>query len=178
MVNPATTCKICLDPDTALIEEFGREAEAGTYSWREAERRLAARGTPFTRRSLVTHMQKHVAAAEEKLVDDEFDRQIEMAVEDLFRAMRHAPAEVKPMYLAAIRNARGLKDTKPSQQHLIMALKSIQEMTGMKQEQRMMLVFAEAMFKEVAAKKAPVLDVVEVPALGPAAFATTVGEED
>ena len=57
---------------------------------------------------------------------------------------------MKPLFAVAIRNLRGLGDTKPSQQHLIQALKTIQEMTGMKQEQRMMLQFAEAMFGEVA----------------------------
>jgi len=53
---------------------------------------------------------------------------------------------VKPLYATAIRNLRGLMETKPSQQHLIAALKGIHEITGMRMEQQMMLAFGQKMF--------------------------------
>lgn len=93
-------------------------------------------------------MEKHYVEAIVRGAEEELDALIAEAVVDLHDAMRMAPPEVKPLYAAAIVNLRGLKDTKPSQQHLIQSLKTIQEMTGMRQEQRMMLTFAEAMFQK------------------------------
>lgn len=152
-------------------------------TWASASRQLGY----GDQRSLKNHMEKHVtlrsrAAQDVELrqAEDELDAAIEGAVEELFVSMRMAPAEVKPLYAAAIRNLRGLAETKPSQQHLIQALKTIQEMTGMKQEQRMMLQFAEAMFAEVGAAparkalSAAVIDVVEIP---DSAFASTPADQ-
>lgn len=173
------TCKVCLHDETPTLEAIGREALDEQISWRAAEREAQPYG--ISRQSLKNHMETHYAKAIERSLDtellaveSEFDASVNLAVADLFDAMRMAPPEVKPLYMAAIRNLQGLKDTKPSQQHLIMALKTIQEMTGMKQEQRMLLQFAEQMFGEVAAPQRPVLDVtaIELPALSEASYAS------
>jgi len=78
------------------------------------------------------------------------------ARQGLLEQFSFAPADVKPLILVAIQNLDGLRHTKASQQQLIAALKTVQEMTGMKNEQRMLLGFAKAMFGE---EKRPVIDV-------------------
>lgn len=171
-------CKVCSSMNSESIEEVGTRAVEGVISWRAAERELAALGHVVARASLQNHMETHYFDKEVREVESEFDAAIAEGVADLFQAMRFAPPEVKPLYAAAIRNLQGLKDTKPSQQHLIMALKTIQEMTGMKQEQRMLLQFAEQMFHEIAARpEASVIDVVEIPALTPASYAEEVNPD-
>lgn len=142
---PPIPCKTCTADNTDELEAVGLRAMAGEISWREAAREVG-----WTRhQALQTHMNNHYVAGAVKEATDELDVLIVEAVGDLREAMRMAPAEVKPLYAAAIVNLQGLKNTKPSQQHLIQALKTIQEMTGMRQEQRMMLAYAEQMFGEV-----------------------------
>jgi hypothetical protein len=100
-------------------------------------------------RIIKTHMEKHRLLAHEQAEElgwGDFD--FEEAIQDLVYASQMAPAEVRPLYAVAIANLRGLKDTKPSQDNLIKALKTIQEMTGMRQEQRLMLEFGRALFGE------------------------------
>jgi hypothetical protein len=148
MAQPVT-CKTCLADNQDAIEAVGLQAMEGVISWRAAAREL---GWPDSS-PLRNHMKQHYVAAVERsqnaellAAEAQLNESIDDAVQDLFQAMRMAPPEVKPLYAAAIRNLQGLADTKPSQQHLISALKTIQEMTGMKQSQRMMLAFAEKMF--------------------------------
>lgn len=140
-------CKICLADNQEEQEAMGLLAISGEISWREAVRRLGL----SHHASLQNHMKNHYIVAQQREVLDDFDRYVEEAVADLLQQFAVAPPEVKPLLLAAVHNIRELRDTKPSQQHLIASLKAIQEMTGMKQEQRMMLLFAERMFGEVAA---------------------------
>lgn len=141
-----TTCKTCLADNQEEQEALGLLAMSGEISWREAVRRLGlGHHAP-----LQNHMRQHYVVARQAEVEDDFDKLVKEATADLMTQFSLAPPEVKPLILAAIHNIRELRDTKPSQQHLIMALKTIQEMTGMKQEQRMMLLFAEKMFGEVA----------------------------
>ena len=111
-------------------------------SWREASREA---GVPHYQ-SLQTHMHKHYTAAVIEAAADELDALIADAAVELRTQMQSAPAEVKPLYAAAIVNLKGLKSTKPSQAHLIQSLKTIQEMTGMRNEQRMLLTFMDQMF--------------------------------
>lgn len=139
------TCKTCLADNQSEQEAMGLLAMAGEISWREAVRRLGLNHHA----PLQNHMRNHYVVAQQQVVDDDFDKLVAEATADLQQQFVLAPPEVKPLILAAIHNIRELRSTKPSQQHLIMALKTIQEMTGMKQEQRMMLLFAEKMFGEV-----------------------------
>lgn len=174
-----TACKVCLSTQSDAIEAEGLRATNGEISWRLATRNLDDAGFSILRSSLQNHMENHYTANEIRVVEEEFDAAIREGVADLFAAMRHAPPEVKPLYAAAIRNLQGLRDTKPSQQHLIMSLKTIQEMTGMKQEQRMLLQFAEQMFGEIApapeaSALANVIDVSPIPELNEASYAEEV----
>lgn len=179
------TCKACLADDQEAIEALGLRVLDGELTWNAARQELGWSDY----RLLKNHMENHYAPAVERsqnqeLLDAEAQLQagIDEAVTDLFASMRMAPAEVKPLYAAAIRNLRGLADTKPSQQHLISALKTIQEMTGMKQEQRMMLQFAAQMFKKELAdapQKVPSLSeaVLELSAIEDSHFASTIPAE-
>lgn len=170
-------CKVCEADNRDAIEAVGLQALKGDISWRAAGREVD--WTNYA--SIKNHMETHYIQEELRSVEDEMDAAVQESIAELYLAMRTAPAEVKPLYAAAIRNMQGLKDTKPSQQNLITALKTIQEMTGMKQEQRMMLLFAEKMFGEVPAPAAPaalenVID-VEASELDESAFAVRGGEK-
>lgn len=157
---PPIPCKTCSATNQDELEAVGLRALSGEISWAEA-----ARLAGFTRQqALQNHMEKHYVTAVVEEAKDELDGLIAEAVVDLQQAMRLAPPEVKPLYAAAIVNLRGLAQTKPSQQHLIQALKTIQEMTGMRQEQRMMLVYAEQMFGELL----PTPSVIEIEAVSDA----------
>jgi hypothetical protein len=125
----------------ASAEAIGMDALGERISWREAGRRADCLG-----RSLQTHMEKHYIAAALAEHQDEMDRLIAEAKAGLLEQFAIAPPDVKPLVLVALQNLEGLRAMKPSQEHLIKALKTIQEMTGMKNEQRLMLGFAEAMF--------------------------------
>ncbi len=174
-MSRATRCQVCLAPNQSAIEAVGERALRGDLSWRAAAREA---GMEDRYASLKTHMESHFVEAQVREVEDEMEVAIKDAVQDLYRQMRSAPAEVKPLYAAAIRNLQGLRDTKPSQQHLIAALKTIQEMTGMRQEQRLMLHFAEAMFgvgapEEPLAIEAEAIEVEPLPLLPEAAYVST-----
>lgn len=151
------------------MEAEGLRARAGEISWREAAELAGLR----YHQPLKTHMDKHYVDVVQVEVrnaiasaEAEFDGLVNESILGLQEQMRLAPPEVKPLYAVAIQNLGQLKQTKGSQQNLISALKTIQEMTGMRQGQRLMLQFAEAMFAEVEAKKErvalPPADVIEV----------------
>lgn len=148
-----SACKVCLSPLLEEIEAHGREALEGTISWRRA----AANGE-VTPQSLKNHMDNHViapAVAEAQAAQrDEMDLLIEEAKQGLLEQFYFAPPDVKPLILVAIQNLEGLRFTKPSQEALIRALKTVQEMTGMKNEQRLLLGFADAMFRQKPLKVA------------------------
>lgn len=160
-------CSICGADSRDEMEELGRQALAGELSWRKAS--FAAGGVNPT--SLKNHMLRHVVAPEvaeaEEQARDEMDALIDEAKQGLMEQFYVAPPDVKPLILVAIQNLDALRATRPSQDNLIKALKTIQEMTGMKNEQRLMLGFAKAMFsKQVAATSEPVaVESREVPAL-------------
>lgn len=108
-------------------------------------------------------MEKHYSTGPtpQDALDAELTRQIQMAEAELLQQMDVAPTEVKPLYAVAIRNLRGLADTRPTQKELISALKAIHEITGMKMGQQMMVQFARAAFPG-ANPQPPVIDAVEV----------------
>lgn len=144
---PSPTCKVCDSDKESELEALGLEASRGKRSWRSLEPVIKPYGV--TRFSLKNHMERHyVSAVEatEAVILDSYEGLVLEAVRDLTDAMKSAAPEVKPLYAVAIRNLQELHNTKPSQQHLVNALKAIQDVTGMKSEQRMMLAFAERMF--------------------------------
>lgn len=141
----ASVCKVCECDDLTHAENLGHQCLEGALSWRKAAIELGVRDT-----GLKNHMLKHVVApavAEATAeAQDHIDDLIAEARAELEQQFFIAPPDVKPLILVAIHNLEGLRYTKPSQQHLIAALKTVQEMTGMKNEQRMLLGFAKAMF--------------------------------
>lgn len=138
-------CKTCESPDQEAIEALGRQAIEGTLSWTKA-----AAQAGVTRGALRNHMTEHVVApaiAEaQAAAESEMEQLIGQAKQGLLDQFYIAPDDVKPLILVAIHNLEQLPSTKPTQEQLIRSLKTIQEMTGMKNEQRMLLGFAKAMF--------------------------------
>lgn len=174
MAAAMAMCVVCQSPERESIEALGLQAAKGELSWSEAARQAGL----STHKRLQNHMGRHYTEAMSAEVEDSLDQMIAVAISELNDQFLMAPPEVKPLYAAAIVNLRGLKSTNPSQQHLIMALRTIQELTGMKQEQRLMLAFAERMFQQVPSPKAAapieapledraVIDVEEVKDAGP-----------
>lgn len=137
-----SSCATCNASTQALLEDIGVRALEGSISWREAARQAGL----THHQGLKNHMESHFIQQAEASVEAEFDGLIEQALWELQDRMRHAPTELKPLFAVQIQNMRGLKDTKPSQQNLIHASKAIQEILGMKVEQRLMLEFARAAF--------------------------------
>lgn len=137
-------CGICNRDNVEELEQLGQEAMLEKRSWRNA----AATAGLSHHAALKNHMMKHfqVPVPETEAALAELDPVIANTMRELTEAMEFAPLEVKPLYAVAIRNLRGLAETKPSQQNLITALKAIHEITGMKMEQKLMLGFAGKMF--------------------------------
>lgn len=100
-------------------------------------------------------MERHFAVASPEAAPSPLDPLIEESIEALTEQCRLAPADLKPLYLSAIHNLRGLAATSPSQQHLQTALKAIHEITGMKMDQQLMLQFGMARFKNRLDKQEP-----------------------
>ena len=145
---PPSTCAICAAENRDEVEQEARLCLEGARSWRSA-----GEATGFRHQQVKNHMEKHwmaPAVAVRLEVQDEQDadiqRQVDGAVGELLAEMESQPATLKPMYLAAIHNVKHITDTKPSQQHLVAALKAVHEITGMKMEQRMLLEFGAARF--------------------------------
>lgn len=140
----ASNCGICNSDRTEDIETLALEAMEGRLSWREVARQLGL----GHHQPLKNHMERHYVApaSPQEQALQEWPVLVASTIEELSDQLRFAPTEVKPFYLVAIQNLKGLDVTKPSQSNLINALKAIHEVTGMKMEQRMMLAFAAEMF--------------------------------
>jgi hypothetical protein len=106
-------------------------------------------------------MERHYVAATQRAVAG-LDDELAATIEELTAEMRSAPATIKPLYAVAIQNLKGLADTKASQQNLIVALRTIHEVTGMKQQQNLMLTFARQMFGTAPAPVAALPDGIEL----------------
>lgn len=137
------TCRTCLSEDRDAIEASGRLVLDGQSSWRELSRQ-----TGIPHQSLKNHMEKHFVSEVAIEVGEVYATDVAQSIRELRQAMTVAPPEVKPFYLVAIRNLEGIAETKPSQEHLLKALKGIHEVTGMRMEQRMLMAFAAEHFKE------------------------------
>lgn len=162
----AQECKVCTALDMDEQEELGLLALRGELSWAEVARRLDLPNI----KGIQNHMKRHYIPppSDDDLLKEELEPLVQQSIDELTEQMSMVPPEVKPFYLAAIKNLRGLHETKPSQQHLLMALKNIHEVTGMKMEQQLMLEFARAKFgvggkaaKAAIDKHADVIDVDE-----------------
>jgi hypothetical protein len=148
-----SACRVCSSDKRGDIELIGSQALNGEASWR-----AAAQAAEVTHQSLKNHMENHyvhpdttgeLAAAQ--VLDNELSRLMLQTEAELLDQMSRAPAEVKPLYAVAVRNLRGIKETRPSQRNLIDALRTVHEVTGMRMEQRLMLEFAKAAFGPSAA---------------------------
>lgn len=125
----------------------------GKRSWRSATRdgELKYLGP------LKNHMEKHFTAPGEVVLREmssQYDSLVSDSVQELQQEMMLAPPELKPLYAVAIQNLVGLKETKPSQQHLIQALKAIHEIRGMKMEQQLLLEYSKHFAIDVASQPA------------------------
>lgn len=135
-------CSICAADNQEELETLGLQALAGHLSFRQA----AIQGGMKYPQSLSTHMKKHyVGAVEQRAAEvaSGYDALVNESVMELQREMSFAPPELKPLYAVAIQNLVGLRETKPSQQHLIAALKAIYDIRGMKLEQALLLDYAK-----------------------------------
>ncbi len=148
-------CSICIHLSQPDIEAAGNRAINGDLSWRAAAAMFDVRSQPLKHHMLTHVLQPEVAAAQAELTN-EMDLLIQEAKEGLLEQFRLSPADVKPLILVAIQNLDGLRNTKPSMETLIRALKTVQEMTGMKSQQRLMVDFAKAMY---APRESPALSV-------------------
>lgn len=138
-------CGICSSERQDELEKWGLSAASGETSWRQA----AANAGLSHHQPLKNHMERHFVApptaTEQALAP--VDDLIAESIEELIEQAKAAPPDLKPLYLSAIHNLRGLAQTKPSQQHLQAALKGIHEITGMKMDQQQMLAYGMARFK-------------------------------
>lgn len=158
------TCQVCLHDDRDALEALGRRALTDpTYSWRQA-----SRDTSVPHMSLKNHMERHFVADHEAQAQEALTEDVADTLRNLRRNAALAPTEVQPLYFVAIRNLEGLMDTKPSQQHLLAAIKAIHEVTGMRNEQRILLAFAAEHFGGTLEEAEDVM---------PAALLVTTGEE-
>lgn len=150
-------CITCHHDQKADVEADGVLAIRGTISWAEAARRWGYNN----HKTLKRHMENHWKSPEEEgreRAEDELLDTIVSAERELLDLAAVSPPQVKPLYLTAARNMRSLLDTKPSQQNLIAALKTAQEITGMKAQHQLLLAAGEAMFAKAelgAEKPAP-----------------------
>lgn len=144
MSSGAARCSVCNHLDRGLAEESGAEALAGAISWRQAALPFGVRHEQLKR-----HMEAHVVApaeAEQDAVEDaELDELVARARVELLEQFDSVPADIKPLVIIAIQNLKGVKRATPSMETLIRSVKTIQEMTGMKNEQRLMLQYANAL---------------------------------
>lgn len=165
-------CKACHHDQRDALEEYGRGVLVGRGSWRQGRELFGLHPQSFK-----SHMEKHVVAPEVDAINEEIDyamdKLVQEAREGLYEQFRLASDDVKPLVLVAIHNLDGLRNTKTSQENLVRSLKTIQEMTGMKNEQRMLLGFANAMFaKSQPAKQLPEQPIIDIP------FAEEVNENE
>lgn len=141
MSSGAARCSVCTHADRELAETAGAEALAGAISWRQAALPFGVRHEQLKR-----HMEAHVVApAEAELSEQEaseFDALVARAKDGLLEQFDYLPPDIRPLLLIATHNLDGIKRSRASMETLIKALKAIQEMTGMKQEQRLMLEMA------------------------------------
>ena len=146
----STRCLICRSGKAGTIEAVGDLAKAGTISWREAARRTGYRVDTLKR-----HMEAHVTVPD--TTGGPLEELVTQTISSLEEMYPTLPPDVRPLLLVVIHNLQHLATTRPSQQHLIQALQALGEITGMKQQNRILLEFAKAAF----ANRVQVIDVVD-----------------
>lgn len=163
-----SACKVCNSDDKEAVEGLGRQALDGERSWNSIAKELG-----YTHHAgLKNHMENHYSTGP-TLADEQRDwleGQINQVVPRLAGMLPQMTPEVQALTLVIIKNLMELPETKPSQQHLLAAVKTVQEITGMKMEQQLMFAYAQQAF----AGEMP--HVPETPALP--GVVIDVGEED
>ena len=127
-----SACGVCTSPNVEAIEEVGKLCLRGELSWRKGNEQAGYHNYQAFKR----HMENHyvspadaAAAKSQDVLDARLQVEIDQAAEELLHNMSVAPPDLKPLYATAVHNLRHLTETKPSQQHLVAALKTIHEIT-------------------------------------------------
>lgn len=144
-------CLVCASDQQEFLENLGNKALGGSLSWREAAR-LGELSHP---RGLQNHMEKHYVAQAE-VVEAEVKSTLEGLISNTQASLmvdyEHAPPDVQALILTVVHNLGGLEATKPSQGHLLDAIKKAHEIVGLKTQNQLMLEYAKKQFG--GAKKA------------------------
>jgi len=77
---------------------------------------------------------------------DPFEWEQEQLVEELHHEMQMAPPTVKTLYMLLIRQIDGIKNAKPSADAIVKTTTAIAQITGMRQQQALLLAYADKMF--------------------------------
>lgn len=146
-------CRACNSEDRDRIEALGFEALEGRTSWRKA----AADAGYSHHAGLKSHMENHFRRPQADDVEFEMNWSalVSPALEGLKAQMAVSPPELAALLAVAMHNLLGLQETKPSQANLVGALKAVNEVTGMKMEQRLLLEFSQAAHTAGFFKEAP-----------------------
>lgn len=145
-------CKTCESPERETIEGVGRLALDGDLSWRTAAEKVGYNHHG----PLKHHMENHYLDEAVAAADSAYDELLREAEEDIARRLREATnPEVKALLATVYHNLKSLKDTKPSQQNLIAALKAVHEIQGMKIQQSLLLGFKANFPKKVESSSTP-----------------------
>ena len=147
-------CSICTSGDREAIERQIEAARAGTESWREIARRTGRRVE-----TLRNHADKHMGGG--PVLDRGWSEMVDSTVASVAEMFESMPPDVKPLLLLVIHNLRSLAHTRPSQSNMIMALKTIEEMTGLKVQNKVLLEFARAAFGGAVDREVIDADVVD-----------------
>lgn len=151
-------CKTCESPERETIEQVGRLALDGDLSWRQAAEKVGySHHAP-----LKAHMERHFVAEAVASAEEEFRQLYEETREELaLRIAQTENPEAKSLLLIAYQNLLGLRDTKPSQQNFIAALKAVHEIQGMKVQQALILGMKSKFPKKVESTSKPVRELEE-----------------
>lgn len=137
-------CKVCNAPNRDAIEALGREALDGTRSWRSCADPAKGGFDGLNHTSLKNHMEKHFVSETQREIEDEWKSMVGETIEELKLKMAQVAPELRGYYVVMVQNLQGLLDTKPSQENLLKAMKFLQEATGMKQQQQLLLDYLKA----------------------------------
>jgi len=150
-------CSICASEVQSELEGLANQALRGDISWREAAR-LGGLTHPA---GLQNHMEKHYISDVEVMeaeVQTTLEQKVVEAKGNLMADFDNQPPDVQALRLVAAHNLDGLLTSKPSQAHLMAALKAVHEIQGLKTENQLLLAFANRKFnKAVTASPAPAL---------------------
>ena len=129
-------CSVCINPHREFIEA----QLAKGMAYRQIIAEVNAKGGGSLSLSTISYHKNHV------VVVDPFEESQAQLVEDLHREMAMAPPTVQPLYMVLIRQLDGIKGMKPSADSVIKAATAIAQITGMRQQQALLLAYADRAF--------------------------------